>query len=46
MTAALAADAFAINRDYERHCREARPIAATFFDAGTVATAILRQALS
>jgi hypothetical protein len=45
-TAAEAVDAFAaINRDYEKHCREARRIAETFFDADQVARQILTLAL-
>jgi len=35
----------AINRDYERHCRAARAIAETYFDARQVLRAILNVAL-
>ncbi len=41
-----AADALAtINRDYERHCRAARAMAETYFDAKQVLRAILNVAL-
>jgi hypothetical protein len=41
-----AADAFeAINADYERHCRAARKLAETYFDAKKVAATILDHAL-
>ena len=42
--AAAALDA--INTDYERHCRAAREIAATYFDAERVVAQILSEALS
>ena len=41
--AAAALDA--VNSDYERHCRAAREIAATYFDADAVVTDILSEAL-
>src|SRR6266540_676759 len=42
-----AADAFEeINRDYARHCRAARQIAETFFDAKQAVTEILSKALA
>jgi len=42
-----AADAFEeINRDYARHCRVARQIAETFFDAKQAVTEILSKALA
>ena len=42
-----AADAFgAINADYERHCRAARKLAETYFDARSVAATILDHALN
>ena len=34
-----------INRDYERHCRAARHLAETYFDAKQVAASILNRAL-
>jgi len=46
-TAAEAVDAFAtIDRDYEKHCREARHIAESYFDARQVAREILGYALT
>ena len=40
-----AAEAFeTINRDYEKHCRAARRIAETFFDARTITAEILNHA--
>jgi len=45
-TPAEAAQAFeVINGDYEKHCRAARQIAETFFDAEQVVKAILSRAL-
>jgi len=45
-TPAQAADAFeAINADYERHCRAARKLAETCFDAKQVVGRILSHAL-
>src|SRR5205809_303284 len=42
-----AAKAFeVINRDYEKHCRAARQIAETFFDAKQVVREVLRQAMA
>ena len=41
--AAAALDA--INADYERHCRAARDIAATYFDADRVVAGMLNEAL-
>ncbi len=35
-----------INRDYEKHCRAARQIAETFFDAKQVVREVLRQAMA
>ena len=42
--AAAALDA--VNADYERHCRAARDIAATYFDAKQVLTKILNETLA
>ena len=35
----------AVNSDYERHCRAAREIAATYFDAEEVVARILSETL-
>jgi hypothetical protein len=46
-TVQQAAEAFeAINADYERHCRAARELAETYFDAGLIAGKILSHALN
>jgi len=42
--AAAALDA--VNADYERHCRAARDIAATYFDAQQVLPKILNETLA
>src|SRR5205814_8263508 len=46
-TAQQAVEAFeAINADYERHCRAARELAETYFDARLIAGKILSRALN